>query len=574
MRCARNHFHQLYHEAPVGYLVLDENATIIQANKTFSEMIGSPINELEKGALSNHLDSESQRIIRSRYRSLFKYPDNKIIELRFNSYNSESTIATRLEGRRIMLEGMGTELFMSRGNPAALLVSVTDITLQKENEAKVLRLAHYDDLTGLSNRKKFLEKLSYARAQIRRSKHYCAVLFMDLDRFKLINDSLGHGVGDALLKEVASRVESTIRDVDVAARLGGDEFVILLWDVGSTEKAAALSAEIIAEKVRDMIRQPCLIENQTLNVTTSIGVTLFGDEMMSNEEVLKKADHAMYMAKGAGKNKICFYQEHMQKEANERLFLEKSLRNAVRFAELMPYYQGQFSAEGDLVGVELLLRWPNGSQRICSPDKFITMLEETSLIYEVWKKTLSDALLQIKRWKEKVPVSINLSPAVVEHSNFLIDTERLLTLYNCRPGLITFEVTESLFLKDIKKTSDIIHHFRRLGVRFSLDDFGTGYSSLRYLKNLPIDEVKIDRSFVMEISNEYTQDPIINAIINLSQELKLKLVAEGVETEAQFHHLREKNCQIFQGYYFAKAMSAIDLTQKFIDDMPEIAELN
>lgn len=429
---------------------------------------------------------------------------------------------------------------------------------RKRMEEKMQQLAFEDALTGLSNRRTLEARLGHAVISNARSNKRGALLFIDLDNFKEINDSLGHAIGDLLLKQVGQRLLTCVRQGDTVARFGGDEFVLMLEDLTDDEVAAAAQAENIGEKVLRTLGRAYQFNNSKYYNSPSIGVVLFdGHEPVGS--LLQQADIAMYQAKLAGRNTIRFFNPEMQKAVDIRMLLEKELRRALKYEQFLLHYQPQVDDKGEVVGVEALVRWLHPERGLVSPIEFISLAEETNLITPIGEWVLNTACSQIKRWEEnaktrELVLSINISAKQFAEKNFVDQVLTAIQLYNINPNLLNLELTESVLVINIDEVFSSMKRLKQLGVRLSLDDFGTGYSSLQYLKALPLDQLKIDQSFVKELpKNKYDQS-IVRTIITMAKGLDLDVIAEGVETAEQREILLDFGCVHCQGYLFAKPM--------------------
>ncbi|AKJ96283.1 hypothetical protein TVD_13340 [Thioalkalivibrio versutus] len=436
---------------------------------------------------------------------------------------------------------------------------ITDITDQKRTSARIHQLAFYDELTGLANRRLLEERLEHARALSARHRHYGAVLFLDLDDFKRLNDTLGHSVGDALLKTLARRLEHHVRSADTVARLGGDEFVIVLEKLGEREDLAAQQAAHMAEEVQALVTEPVQLRGHDYQCAVSIGLTVFLGDEHTHEELLRRADAAMYQAKAAGFNAIRFFNPTLQAEMEERFRLEADLRASMGSDHFVLHFQRQVGPDGHTVAAEALLRWHHPVRGLVAPLDFMPLAEDTGLIRPLGHWVLNEGCRQIQRWQQDpatahLSLSVNVSAAQFHQDDFVSQIERLLEGWPIPPERLKLELTESLVLADLEDSMYKMEQIRALGIRFSMDDFGTGYSSMAYLSRLPFDEVKIDKAFVQAAgqSGHGRDRVIIEAIINLAQSLDMRVVAEGVETAEQFELLAEIECHYFQGYYFGR----------------------
>jgi len=431
-----------------------------------------------------------------------------------------------------------------------------DVTERKRVEEQIEYQAYHDALTGLPNRRLFRDRLTVALAHARRMKHPLAVMFLDLDRFKVVNDTLGHSTGDELLKAVGARLQVSLREEDSIARMGGDEFTILLADLKSTDTAAK-----IAQKVLDTVALPLQIDGTELFVTTSIGIALFPSDGDTAETLLANADHAMYRAKDAGRNSYQMFTPAMNNRALERLALENDLRHALDRGELVLHYQPQINiASGRVTGVEALLRWNRPGFGLVGPKDFIPIAEETQLIVPIGEWVLREACRQAREWRGDraggFRMAVNLSPRQFQHSDLPHVIAAALELSGIAPHDLELEITESLAMQNTTRTISTLQRLREMGVQIAIDDFGTGHSSLNYLRSFPIDSVKIDQEFVQEIEASAADRAIVSAVIGMARGLGLRVTAEGVETEEQLAFLREQGCEDVQGFLFGEPVPA------------------
>ena len=441
------------------------------------------------------------------------------------------------------------------GTIIGLLGAIHDISVRKRAEDHAQRLSLYDPLTNLPNRRYFAERLDASIAAAARRGSCGALLFIDMDQFKRINDTLGHAVGDALLQAIASRLLNVTRQDDMVARLGGDEFVVVLPELAQQMDQAARQARQVAAKIHESLGQLYQFDHHQFHVTPTIGITLFPDAGKGSDEVLKEADTAMYSGKAAGRNVTRFFQPEMEQNAQERLLLESDLRAAIKRGQLAIVFQPQVDNLGRVSAAEVLLRWHHPTRGVISPSEFIPIAEERGLIIDIGRWVLEASFATYRRWLDAATVeigelAINVSARQFRSDTFLQDVERLLSAYRIPPQRIVFEITESTVIEDVNATIAIMDRLRRLGALFALDDFGVGYSSLSYLKRLPIDQLKIDRSFIADIGNDRNDEIICQTIVAMGQHLGLQTVAEGVETSAQLDFLKGLRCNRFQGYLF------------------------
>ena len=439
-----------------------------------------------------------------------------------------------------------------------------DITDRKRAEQEIERLAFYDALTGLPNRRLLLDRLQRSIAACQRTRNLGALLFIDLDNFKDLNDTLGHDMGDQLLSQVAARLVASVREADTVARFGGDEFVVMLDNLSSELPEAAAQAETVAEKLLASLNQPFELDGGQHYSTPSIGITLFGDERLSVDELLKRADLAMYQAKAAGRNTQRFFDPDMQAAVNARSNLEADLRQGLARGELLVHYQPVVDHQARLLGAEALVRWRHPQRGMISPAEFIPLAEQTGLILPLGQFVLQTACEQLQRWSQHpstahLSISVNVSARQFRHSGFVAEVLQALQTHQADPKKLKLELTESLLLGEIEDTIERMEQLKAEGVGFALDDFGTGYSSLSYLKRLPLDQVKIDQGFVRDVLTDPNDAAIVRTILALAHSLDLQVVAEGVETAGQLTFLRLHGCEAFQGYLFGRPGPAGDI---------------
>ena len=456
-----------------------------------------------------------------------------------------------------------------------LLASIRDVSERKKAEEKVHFLAYYDDLTKLPNRRLLQNRLELTLSVARRHQHIGALLFLDLDRFKVINDSLGHTAGDELLALVAKRIKGCLREEDTAARIGGDEFVILVPELSDDVAIAQNLVRQLAQRILVEFSLPFGIRNQDLYMTVSIGISLFPLDGSNGSDLLQQADTAMYRTKAEGRNGYYFYQSEMQEDASERLILEKALHQALENEELSLLYQPQIDENGGVSGLEALIRWNHPTLGRVPPDLFIPIAEETGLILPIGRWVMVEAFQQLLALQAKgLPstfkrLAINISPRQFADDGFVGEVTDVLRLTGADASFLELELTEGMLVKNIDSVILKMKALKNLGFSFSIDDFGTGYSSLRYLKNLPLDQLKIDQSFVRDIIWDTNSRAIVHTIIAMASHLDLELIAEGVETDEERQVLFELGCKNYQGYYFSRPIDA-SLLVSFIQERVEL----
>ena len=450
------------------------------------------------------------------------------------------------------------------GNNTHWVVVERDITERKKSQDDIHRLAFFDVLTGLPNRRLLMDRIEKLLASSERGATFSAVMFIDLDRFKYINDARGHAIGDALLRNAAGRLTQLMRKADTVARIGGDEFVVLLAHLATDLPSATHAALTVAEKIRDAIGQSFDIEGQSYQSSASIGITLLpkggtagGTAPQTAQDLLREADTAMYRAKSDGRNGVAFFESAMQAEVERRLSMERDLGAALAQQRLQMYLQPQVDAAGRTVGAELLMRWPLDNGSMVPPAVFIPVAEESGLILPLGQWALQqacEAALQLSAVGCHVPLSVNVSPSQFRQHDFVEQVRDILATTGVPPQRLILEVTEGLLIDKLEDTIARMAQLHALGIRFSVDDFGTGYSSLAYLKKMPLYELKIDRSFVMDTPDDANSKALVQSILAMAGHLGLRVVAEGVETRAQADFLSANQCACMQGYLFARPM--------------------
>jgi diguanylate cyclase (GGDEF)-like protein len=458
-------------------------------------------------------------------------------------------------GRIIWVDISTAAIRGAGGNVANFVAVIQDITDRKAAEDEIEHLAFYDSLTQLPNRRLLQDRLNQVLISSARSGRQGALLFIDLDNFKDLNDTLGHDMGDMLLKQVTQRLESCIREGDTVARLGGDEFVVMLVDLSEQAMEAAAQTEAIGEKLLAALSQSYQLDKNTYRCTASIGVSLFSGNQRATEELMKQADIAMYQAKKAGRNALRFFDQQMQESISARVSLESELHNALEFQQLHLYYQIQVDSSRRPLGAEALIRWIHPARGMVSPAQFIPLAEETGLILPIGKWVLETACVQLKAWQQDaltrdLTLAVNVSAKQFRQADFVAQVRSAVQRNAIDPKLLKLELTESLLQENIEETIATMNALNEIGVQFALDDFGTGYSSLQYLKRLPLDQIKIDKSFVRDIATNGSDIAVVRATIAMTRSLALDIIAEGVETEEQRQLLLENGCSYYQGFLF------------------------
>ncbi|MGZ5007202.1 MAG: EAL domain-containing protein [Methylobacter sp.] len=560
-------------ESQEGILVTDADHNILRVNKSFTELtgytadeiIGKPASILKSGRQSSEFYALMWQSI-----NRDKYWQGEIWNKRKNGdiYPEWLCITAITNPEGVITNYVGT---------------FTDISQRKADEERIRNLAYYDSLTKLPNRTLLFERLNLALNTSHRNKTHGALMFLDLDNFKTLNDTLGHDRGDQLLIEVGRRLQSCVREVDTVARLGGDEFVVMLEFLDEQEIEAAIQAHTVAEKIRGNLAEFYLLKSNLDNTlqpfvehysTGSIGFVLFLGHETSSEELLKRADLAMYQAKQAGRNVIRAFVPEMQETLNLRASLETDLRNALDRHELSLHYQIQVDVAGQPVGAEALIRWNQTERGLIAPAEFIPLAEETGLILPIGHWILQQGCETLADWAKfaetrKLKLAVNISCRQLSQTDFVEQVSAILAETGANPALLKLEITESVILDNVEDTITKMHAIRKLGVNFSMDDFGTGYSSLSYLQKLPLEQLKIDQSFIRNMAFNNHDSAIIRTILALGKNLNLNVIAEGVETDIQREYLTDYGCLIFQGYLFGMPVSADMFKQSLLNGQSE-----
>jgi diguanylate cyclase (GGDEF)-like protein/PAS domain S-box-containing protein len=447
------------------------------------------------------------------------------------------------------------------------VATFTDITVSKAASDEIRSLAFYDPLTRLPNRRLFLDRLKHAIAAIHRHRMHGALLFLDLDNFKTLNDTLGHSTGDLLLQHVAQRLISCVRDSDTVARLGGDEFVLIIEDLGPSAVEAAAQTKAVCNKILAKLNAPYQLASHTCHSTPTIGATLFNDSRQQPDQLLMQADIAMYQAKRSGRNTMCFFDHEMQLKITAKAQLESDLRHAIENGEFELYYQMQVDRILGPVGAEALIRWNKPGTGFVPPSQFIPLAEEMGLIGKIGVWALNTACRQLRAWQQRpetqrLVLAVNVSARQFRENSFRHNVTAALERYGVRPSLLKLELTEGVLIENTRETIECMTALKAIGISFALDDFGTGYSSLQYLKKLPLEQLKIDRSFVRELVENEGDQAIVRTIVAMAHSLSLNVIAEGVETDAQREMLENFGCNRYQGYLFGKPAPAAEFERQ------------
>lgn len=457
----------------------------------------------------------------------------------------------------------------NNGQPIMVRAAVSDISEYKNAQEEISRLAYYDPLTKLANRRLLLDRLHQYCAAAKRNKTSGVVFYLDLDRFKLLNDSLGHASGDILLIEVARRLLDVFRTDDTVARIGGDEFVVVVPVIAGGMHMVVHKARVIADKLRATLAADYIINGLNYHMSSSIGLAVFPEDGETAERVIQNADVAMYQAKKNGRNAVAFYSTEQQQDADRRVIIEQDLRQAIKHKQFELYYQPKVTNEGVPVGVEALIRWQHPEKGLVSPIEFIAIAEETGLIVDIGRWVVEAACLQLKAWQDQTclmdsfRMSVNISPVQFRRKDFVFNVRDIIKRSAVSPHSVILEITEGMLIEDVDETVEKLNQLKQLGVKISIDDFGTGYSSLYYLKRLPLDEIKIDKTYVQNIINDIDDAAIVKTIMDIARHFSLDPVAEGVENKEQADFLHNIGCQVFQGFLYSKPMPATEFSAKY-----------
>ena len=549
-----------------GIQITDASGRLLEANNSLCSMLGYSRSEL--------LDLDQHQWL-----ACWPEREARNAMLLYASQASEpqsiETTLRRKDGASVAVEIRCSHFYWS--GELHLHASIRDISERRVHADKIALLAFFDPLTNLPNRRLMLERLGRALVGSTRHPGHCALMLIDLDNFKVLNDTLGHGVGDQLLVEVSKRLQSCMRPCDTAARMGGDEFVVILQDLDGAAMAPG-QAESVAEKIQELLRQPFMLElaasAQELPLreylcTSSIGIALFNDPSLSPDALLMRADTAMYQAKAAGRNTVRFFDLDMQRSVDARAALENDLRHALAQNELLLYYQPQVNLDDQVLGAEALLRWQHPRRGLVAPGEFVALAEETGLILPIGAWVLETACKQLSAWAAQeglrhLTIAVNVSARQFRQNGFVAQVRGIVAATGANPQLLKLELTESLMLHNVQETVAKMNVLHALGVRLSLDDFGTGYASLSYLQRLPLDQLKIDQSFVRNILVDSKDAAIAQTVVHLAQDLGLSVMAEGVETQGQRDFLERIGCQAFQGYLFGHALPPQEFEQLLV----------
>lgn len=544
----------IFENTQEAILVTDQYTNIINVNNAFSVITGYSKEEVL---------GKNPTILKSGRHDEIFYKELWQTLLKNGSW--QGNIWNRKQNGNIYPEWLNiSSVKDDEGNIKNFIAIFSDITQLKENEKKLTFMAHHDALTSLPNRLLLNARLEHSLNICDRLHTYVGVLFMDLDNFKHINDSFGHGMGDRVLQETANRLQLLLRSDDTLARIGGDEFVFVFENLERPDDLAS-----IAEKIINSIKMPFEFEDNKFLLGASIGVSIYPNDGQTAEILCKHADTAMYSAKNAGKNTYRYYNKKMTSIAIERMALENALKKAIDSDEMIVYYQPKYNLDSQSIeGLEALVRWQHPEDGLLSPDKFIPLAEETGLIVSIGEIVLRKVCQDIVIWKREGllngRIAVNVSGVQINKSDFVKTLKTILAQTGALPEMIEIEITETAMMQDPDKWIQLLNEIKSIGIHISIDDFGTGYSSLNYLRRLPIDTLKIDRSFVMDLTQDDDADTITGAIISLAQSMGMATIAEGVETEEQKGFLRSNGCDVHQGFLYSKPVNRQDINELLI----------
>ncbi|MBA6339826.1 EAL domain-containing protein [Colwellia sp. MB02u-10] len=534
-------------ESQEAMFVTDANSNILRVNRAFTRITGYSAEEAigQKPQLISS-GKQSKAFFANMWESI-------------NSIGGwEGEIWNKRKNGEVYSEHLTvTAVKDASGRVSNYVGAFIDNTTNKAASEKINSLAYFDPLTHLPNRRLLFDKLGHALASSARSNKCAALLLLDLDHFKILNDTLGHEAGDTLLQQVATRLINSVRKIDTVARLGGDEFVVLLENLSEEAIEAAAQTKSLAKKIIFSLIQPYQLGANEHRSTPSIGATVFSGYELTSEELLRQVDIAMYQSKTAGRNTLRFFDQTMQEAISVRADMENELRKAIKYNQFQLYYQIQVSSSGQALGAEALIRWQHPERGQISPFNFIPLAEETGLILPIGQWVLDTACAQLKAWQqspqtEGLVLAVNISAKQFHQENFVEQVKTTLQQYEINPAQLKLELTESILVESISNIITKMNMLNKIGVLFSLDDFGTGYSSLQYLKLLPLNQLKIDQSFVRDLPTDANDKAIVRTIITMAHSLDIDVIAEGVETVEQRQYLLDKGCMHYQGYLFSK----------------------
>lgn len=551
-------------ETMQAIMITDAKGTILRVNKAFSEITGFTADEIV---------GQNPRFFKSGYHDENFY--QVFWSQLLSSDHFEGELWNRNKKGELYPVWQSITAVRDPSKRVTHYVSVfNNIAEKKEKEQEIHSLAYYDALTHLPNRRLLIDRIDHALQVAIRHQRFGGIIFLDLDDFKLLNDSAGHLVGDELLVQVADRISEQVRSEDTPARLGGDEFVVLLQANDSSPNLASKHAMQVAEKIQQALNKAYVLNGTPMHFTPSIGISIYPDANLDAAELIQQADTAMYRSKSKGKNTISFFSQSMQATADQRIKTDNQLRVALEENQFELYFQPQVYQQGSSLAAEALIRWRHPERGLLPPADFIAIAEQSDLIVALDQWVIAAACRQVREWQQEQiafeHLSINISSRQLKQETLVDWVEQLLQTTGANPEKLMIEVTESIFIDKIEQAVSTINGLRKLGIRFSLDDFGTGYSSLSYLKSLPLEQVKIDRVFVQDIITSLNDEAIVETVIAMAAKLNLQVIAEGVETVAQLDLLTQKGCTNFQGYFYSRPLDK----DKFVEFVKQFSTLD
>ncbi len=556
----QNLFETIFDDTHNGIALLNLDGHFLRANKSLCEMLGYSESDL--------LAMNFYYIIHPNDLNKLQVYIQQLIDDQVKVHQSEQQCFKK-NGDLLWIMSTLSLIRDKYGNPVYYIIQIQDITLQKKAEERLKHMAYHDPLTGLANRNKLEQFINHILASARRHQQSFALMFFDLDRFKNINDTIGHEAGDLLLQIIAERLRSAVRSTDLVARLGGDEFVLVITDVKKTESLAAIS-----QKILESIMKVIVIKGQEIYITTSIGISLYPYDGQNMQTLMKNADLALYRAKEHGRNNYQFYTMEMTSKAQEKLALQNALGHALAKNEFVLHYQPKMEIETRrITGVEALLRWKNKDYGMISPSEIIALAEETGLIIPVSEWILKTACSELKKWHDmglkSLTMSVNCSARQFKQSTFVDDVLNAVKASGLLPQALEIEVTEGTIMQDPENNLRVLYALKDLGIKIAIDDFGTGYWSLSNLRRIAVDKIKIDKTFIKQIATDETSAAITSAIIMMVKKLGIQCIAEGVETHEQFEILAREGCTEIQGYYLTQALAAEAMTKFLKHPIPD-----
>lgn len=561
----QNRFETIFEHANVGVALLGLDGRLLRVNRSLCQMLG--YNESDMLAMNFYY------LIHPNDLNDLQIHIQELIDKKIQIFQNEQQ-CYRKNGEALWIMSALSLIRDSEDKPVYFILQIQNITLQKKAEERLRHMAYHDPLTSLANRNKLEQFINHILASSRRHQQGFALMFLDLDRFKNINDTLGHEAGDVLLQIIAERLRSAVRSTDMVARLAGDEFVLLITDVKRTESVA-----LIAQKILENVMKVVVVKGQEIYITTSIGISLYPYDGQNIQTLMKNADLALYRAKEHGRNNYQFYTLEMTSRAQEKLALQNALGHALVKNEFFLHYQPKMDIRTRrITGIEALLRWNNKEYGLITPDEIISLAEETGLIIPISDWVLKTACNQLKNWREmglvSLTMSVNCSSRQFKQATFVDDILQTITEIGLPPQSLEIEITESTIMQDPENTLRVLYALKDLGVQIVVDDFGTGYWSLNNLRRLSVDKIKIDKTFIKQVTVDETSAAIARAIIAMVNKLGIISVAEGVETRDQFNFLAKEGCTEIQGYYLTQPLSAEAMTKFLRHPIPDAEMIN